>query len=287
MITLKNEKVEASIDPMGAQLRSFKLEGQEYLWQGDPAYWAGQSPQLFPVVGMSPEEGWEYRGKTIKMANHGFASRVPFAVIEEGSDACTFRLEESEETLAQYPFSFVLDITFRLEPKGLKVEYRVENPSDEDLLFSVGAHPAFNCPLKEGLSFDDYHLEFSSRERISRRWKDAYLTGEKDLLLEDENRLDLDHSLFDRGPIILSGLKSDTIVLKSDKGPEAVKMSFKGFPDFGIWQMSGVKPPYVCLEPWYGVDSTEGDSPEFSEKEGLLVLEAKEEFSCFYTMELS
>ncbi|MDC7241603.1 MAG: aldose 1-epimerase family protein [Spirochaetales bacterium] len=286
MITLKNGKIEALVDPMGAELKSFKLEGKEYLWQADPAFWGRHSPQLFPVVGMSPKEGWVYKGKTVKMANHGFASRSLFTVAEEGDEFCTFRLSDSEETRSQYPFSFILDITFHLDGSVLRVEYRVENPSEEELLFSVGAHPAFNCPLKEGLGFDDYHLEFSDRERISRRWKREFLTGETDVLLEDENRLDLNHGLFDKGPIILSGLKSDSITLKSDKGSEGVKMNFEGFPDFGIWQIAGKKAPYVCLEPWYGVDSTEGDSSDFSEKEGLLLIEGGETFSCAYSMEL-
>ncbi len=48
----------------GAELRSIKTaDGAEWLWQGDPAWWGGRSPLLFPVVGKSPKDAVSIGGK--------------------------------------------------------------------------------------------------------------------------------------------------------------------------------------------------------------------------------
>ncbi|MDC7236099.1 MAG: aldose 1-epimerase family protein [Spirochaetales bacterium] len=287
MIHLKYDNTDALIDPVGAELKSLKLGGREYLWQGDPSSWSGQSPQLFPVIGMTPEGGWQYEGNTLVMENHGFARKSLFSVVESSNTDCLLRLEESDASLAQYPFPFILDIAYSLTDGGLSVSYRVENKQEGDMLFSLGAHPGFNCPLVQGSRFEDYYLEFEKDETISRRWKEDFLTGKKDPVLTDSRRIELDHSLFDKGAIILSGLQSDSVVLKSDTASASVRMNFAGFPDFGIWTIAGKNAPYICLEPWFGVDSSEGDSRDFEEKEGLLRLQGHEEFSCSYSLALS
>ena len=52
LVTIKNETVSAVISTAGAEIKSFKRpDGFEILWQGDPKYWAGQAPVLFPIVG--------------------------------------------------------------------------------------------------------------------------------------------------------------------------------------------------------------------------------------------
>lgn len=287
MIQLTNTNIEALIDPFGAELKSLKLDGKEYLWQGDPESWSGQSPQLFPVIGNTIDGGWNYRGKTIIMGNHGFARKSQFIVSGQDEKHCILTLKDSGESLAQYPFPFVLEIGYTLTADGLVVSYSVENPASQDMLFSLGAHPGFNCPLDRGTVFNDYYIEFETDETISRRWKKEFLTGKSEPILTDGRRIDLNHSLFDRGAIILSGLKSESVVLKSDKTGAAVRMDFTGFPDFGIWTIAGKKAPYICLEPWFGVDSTEGDSPDFERKEGLVRLEGESEFTASYSLTLS
>jgi len=62
--TLKNEVLEISIAPKGAELTSIKdSEGKEYLWQGDEKYWGRQSPILFPFVGRLKNQEFTYEGK--------------------------------------------------------------------------------------------------------------------------------------------------------------------------------------------------------------------------------
>ena len=52
MEQIKNDQLTVEISSLGAELQSIKdANGNEYLWDGDPKYWARRSPLLFPIVG--------------------------------------------------------------------------------------------------------------------------------------------------------------------------------------------------------------------------------------------
>ena len=55
--------LDITIAAYGAELRSVRYQGCEYLWQADPAYWDGQSPLLFPYVGRFTDGKYTLRGK--------------------------------------------------------------------------------------------------------------------------------------------------------------------------------------------------------------------------------
>ena len=49
---LKYGEAKGIVETHGGELVSFQdKEGKEYIWSGDPAYWTGRNPNLFPVVG--------------------------------------------------------------------------------------------------------------------------------------------------------------------------------------------------------------------------------------------
>ena len=41
-------------------------DGTEYLWNGDPAYWTGRAPNLFPYVGRLTNDRYAYGGEVPK-----------------------------------------------------------------------------------------------------------------------------------------------------------------------------------------------------------------------------
>ena len=52
MIEIKNERLTAVLSTHGAELQSLRDQnGVERIWQGDPAFWTGHAPVLFPVAG--------------------------------------------------------------------------------------------------------------------------------------------------------------------------------------------------------------------------------------------
>lgn len=99
LYTIKNEALKVVIDNHGAELHSIQtLDGTEYLWQGDPAVWNGQAPNLFPYVARLTDQKYTFEGKEYSMKIHGFINAVDLYVETEERDQITFRYDSGEET---------------------------------------------------------------------------------------------------------------------------------------------------------------------------------------------
>ncbi len=285
--TLKKDRIEISVDTLGAQMRSLRLDGWEYLWQGDPAYWTGQSPILFPIIGGLPDGRYTWKGKAYEMGTHGFARKMEFSLAAQTEDTLTFRLTDNEETRKQYPFAFALEVSYKISGNTVQEGFRVANTGNEEMPFSVGGHPAFNCPLEPGKEFTDYVLRFEKPETLLRRIKrDGLLSGESQVFLDDRAEKELTHGLFYDDAVILNNMSSTWVELAlDDEEGRHVRVDFAGFPDLGIWSCKN-DGPYVCIEPWFGVDSTKGDSGAFEEKEGIRILAAGDTFEAAFGITL-
>ena len=280
---LQNDHLQISVSTLGAELQNMihQKNKVEYLWQGDPAHWGRRSPVLFPIVGALKEGKYKAKGKTYEMSQHGFARNMEFELKESTENSLTYALASNEETLESYPYEFVLTIKYVLQENQLTVQFKIENPANKDLHFSIGAHPAFNCPLYPGEQRSDYSLQFEKSESISRQMiVGGTRNGETRPVLNRENTLDIAENLFDEDALIFEGLRSDRISIQKGDQP-FLSMDFKGFPYFGIWSMSQ-KSPFVCLEPWHGIADHDDHSQQYAEKEGIIKLSAQEVFQSEY-----
>ncbi|WP_326514349.1 aldose 1-epimerase family protein [Clostridium intestinale] len=286
---IENEYLSIEIKTFGAELTSVKSikDKCEVLWQGDDKYWKGQSPILFPIVGKLPEDKYTHMGKIYEMMGHGFGSKSEFKVVYKNADSITFRLCSNEETRKSYPFEFELNIKYTLLESSLKTEFEVINRDNKDMFFSIGAHPAFKCPLLDNESMEDYYLEFEVNENVKRLLLgERLLTGEKVDFFNNEKILSLNHALFYKGAIILENLKSEYIILKNRKNSKEIKCSTKGFPYVGIWSAIN-DAPFLCIEPWHGINSTYGDGYDITKKEGIIKLEEDKKFKTQYIIEVN
>ena len=93
---LKCGATKGIVETRGGELVSFNKEGKEYIWNGDPAYWTGRNPNLFPVVGNLKNGKILIGEKEYEMGRHGFARNSEFAVAEQGDDYVVFELCEIE-----------------------------------------------------------------------------------------------------------------------------------------------------------------------------------------------
>ena len=149
-VSLRHGRLSAAVDPMGAQLLSLQLDGCEYLWQGDPRFWARRAPVLFPIVGSLRDGRAESAQGPCVMGRHGIARNYEHAVVDRAADgsSVTFELRDSAETRAAYPYSFKLNMTYAITGEAtLSQTFRVTNTGDATLPFCVGGHPAFNVPV--------------------------------------------------------------------------------------------------------------------------------------------
>ncbi len=122
---IKNSFIKAQIKSFGAELNSLKKcdEDFEYIWQANSKYWARHSPVLFPIVGRLKDDSYIYKNQKYSMFQHGFARDKEFELIKKEDDFIEFSLKNDEETLKNYPFLFVLNITYTLEKTKLIISY--------------------------------------------------------------------------------------------------------------------------------------------------------------------
>jgi galactose mutarotase-like enzyme len=284
---ISNDFIKVSIKDFGAELCSLKKTNDsiEYIWQGNEKYWNRHAPILFPIVGKLLDDEYTYENKTYKMGQHGFARDRVFEVFTKEDDYICFKLQSSEDTLEIYPFKFELYLGYRLIKSSLEVSYKVVNKSHDEMLFSMGAHPAFNWSLEKG-NKENYYFEFEDTKELERLPLTNKGISDKSIILNlDNNKLQLNEELFKDDALVIENLKNKTITLKNSKENKTIKMSFEGFPYLGLWSKpSGA--PFICIEPWQGIADFIGHNKKLEDKKGIITLSENEIFENSYTISI-
>ena len=160
---IAGDGIGAAIKADGAELCVLQdRDGRDLLWDAGPL-WPSHAPVLFPIVGRVAGDQVQINGHAYPLSRHGFARRRRFAWVERSTTRCSLELRDDEATRAVYPFGFQLELTYAIENGGLRVDYALRNPGTELLPASLGAHPAFRWPLREGAQ-TEYRLEFADDE---------------------------------------------------------------------------------------------------------------------------
>ena len=307
---LENEKLRVEIDSFGAEIKSVisKADQREYMWCGDKKYWARTSPVLFPFVGSLKNKEYVAKGKTYPMGQHGFARDMEHELLRQSDDTIWFSLKSNEETLAKYPYAFQLRIGYQLTEQCVKVLWEVENTGNEILPFSIGAHPAFNCPMGEQESKAGHRISFGRfaeqpkntacntiidsnatllpvdviHHHGNTRDTGLAVTEDLELTLQD-GMCDITEGFFDRCTYMIEGNQANCVSLIDPEGNEYVKVLFDT-PLFAIWSPEEKNAPFVCIEPWYGRCDHVDFRGEISDREFTNFLEAGRTFHGEYVM---
>ena len=106
-----------------------------------------------------------------KNAIHGFACRRPWRVLDQGADdrgawlqAEFWGSRDAPESLALWPADYRMRLTFRLEPRSLRLEAVVDNSGDRPLPFGLGYHPYFRVPLVPSSEDRRCYVEIRARQ---------------------------------------------------------------------------------------------------------------------------
>ncbi|WP_300257641.1 aldose 1-epimerase family protein [Clostridium sp.] len=284
--TLENEHLKISLSNHGGELHSIKgkKDNTEFLWSGDEAYWKYHAPVLFPIVGKVFNGKYTVDGKTYELPQHGLARVRDFEMIEQTKNSISFELKYSEDTLKIYPFKFSLIIKYTLNDINLSINYIVKNLDNKEMYFSIGAHPAFMCPI-ENDKFNDYYFEFNEKENVSimQLIGPGYFSKEEKPYLKDENIINLSTDLFKNDALVFKNLKSNKISLKSKNHKKYLEFDFGQFPYLGLWTKD-TGAPFVCIEPWFGHADFDRFDGEFKDKAAIQSLMPNKEFSCNYNI---
>lgn len=285
MQKIQNQWLAVTVSELGAELQNIiKLQDNcEYLWQGNPLHWGKRSPVLFPIVGSLIEDTYYLDGKPYRLPRHGLARTKKFTLIAEESDLLVYRLTADTDSMEVYPFEFSLQISYKLEDQRLVIDYQLDNLSgEEECWFSIGAHPAFNCPLLPGDARSQYSLHFEQPQRLVTQVlnEQGIRDGQVKTILNEGKAISITDDLFADDALIFNGLSCKKISLQKED-EKFITVDFENFQYLGIWSASNSS-PFICIEPWLGVSDHLEHNQELKEKEGIISVEANGHFSASY-----
>lgn len=272
----------AIVDAFGGELISFQTsDSTEYLWGGDPSYWSGRSPHLFPIIGKTKYPS--------SLSKHGFVRTQELSLISHNDSEISLCLNDTEATRKDYPYSFNLIVSHKLHQKGFTTTYTVKNTDIKAMPFNIGGHVGFACPIYEDELFDDYLVHFPNQEILHPlTWirNDLYDDSLRYSLPTNQGYLPLSHDLFDNDALIFNPADVSEVSLIHKKTRKGIHFSFPDFPVLALWTMAHKKAPYICLEPWHGMPALVSDGDTLFEKPYVTVLEPSMEKKFTYEMSI-
>lgn len=269
MVELKNDKLTVLVSEKGAELQSIKdANGQEYLWQGDPAFWPRRSPILFPIVCSVNNDTYRAEGQEYHLPRHGFARDTDFKLIANSDRKVTFALESSEETRKVYPYDFTLSVSYVLDDNKLGVIWHVLNTDTREIHFQIGGHPAFNIPGMKAGDTQSGRIRLDNSELMDALR--SYIDGSHEMkeipFVECENGImEFSDNTWRNDSIKVHKCQLHRAELLDKAGVPVVTVDFRT-PVIAFWSPFGKQAPFVCIEPWYGIGDPRGFDGEFKDK---------------------
>jgi aldose 1-epimerase len=176
------------------------------------------SPILFPFPNRIRQGKFTYEGKeySLELQNHhdgagnwihGFVCKHPWNVEDYGESEesgaylrCSFDSTGFPEIGEQFPFPFLITVTYSLKNGILTVDADMKNIGNSNMPMGFGIHPYFRAPLGADSSSADCMI----RVPANKYWElvEKLPTGK---MLPVEGKYDL------RSPRILEGLKFDDV----------------------------------------------------------------------------
>lgn len=267
-VETRSGEMGARIALLGAELRNVSFGGRNLLWQPSASLWDGTCPILFPVIGRVNDDMIRIDGTEYPMPMHGFALTSLFSVVGQAEDSCAFELSSSPETLCHYPYDFTLRMTYRLSGSSLRIGAEIENRDSKVMPASLGLHPGFRWPLKQGIPKDRHFLSFEEAGPILYARPIDRLIGTDRFELPLEGRsLRLDERLFEKGGMAFPILKSRSLRFHTDDGAVGIRLDFPGMDRLILWSKPGGD--FLCIEPCLGHADPVGFAGDIMDKPGM------------------
>lgn len=271
LVELANGSARAAISTLGAEPQDWRVERHSLIWPGDPAWWAQQSPILFPVVGWTRNGEMRIKRKRCPLGLHGFASTEEFEIVERSNESVRMRLSDNAATRALYPFAFRLEVFYTLSPTSLAASFTVHNPGTEALPYALGMHPGFVFPLAGG-SHDSHEVVFDKgvSPQVPRIAPGGLIARASRKVPLENGRLALAPELFENDALCFLDAASTDVTYENGRG-QAIEISAEDFPHVALWTKPGA--PFLCIECWTGHSDPEGFAGDIFEKPSMRILE--------------
>jgi len=265
-VSAPDGSVHVSVVPeIGAAVSSLIMPGpagpQELLYR-EPSFWdkgsektRGGFPFLFPICGRLERDreagAYAYAGRVYRMAIHGFGMRLPWTVVDDGSESeLVLELRDTETTRLQYPFEFKVALRFRADCGTLVIEQEYANIGDKAMPYYAGFHPYF-CTPEAGKGKEKTKIDFEPACCFAYNERLTDLAGEKDIpVLPASVSEPSVNELLAR----LGGENRGTKLILPDG--LMIHMLAEGVDDADMFPYvqlyTSPEMPFFCVEPWMG-----------------------------------
>ena len=277
LYTIKNNYLEVQISDNGAEIKSIKYLGKDYLHNSDPKYWGRSAPLLWPNIGTIKNCTATIDGISYPMKKHGFLRDTMCELESQTDNKITFKVTSNEDTLKLYPYNFTILITYELLEQTIHSNLEFINNSKTTMPFNLGLHPAFKVPLDDNEAFEDYKIIFDvpgTYEMPTVVLTDGTIDYEKRIrTFTNLKELPLNYSDYDYDALVFENIKSHQVTLTNKDETHGVVFNFEDFPMLGIWTPNHIKSPFICLEPWIGCADAPQSNGDFKTKRDLINVE--------------
>ena len=278
-LSVKNDRISLTVSDFGGEMTSLKLDGFEYLWKADPAYFGRVSPILFPITGRFMDGFYIHNGKKYELKLNGLAQDAHFELSSPDGNSIVCHLRADEKALSVYPFDFDLTVRYCLDGQNVNISFEVTNHSGEVMPYSVGNHTAYRWPLISGEDPGSYFLRFEKEEHLRSfnpfGWTADFLCGEKIRPIY--------HAFYENGTRSFRDPASAWIEYTGATCDYVVRTWRSELPFTANWASGDPKAELVCIEPTLSISS---HGPGLSDREGIHLLGPGETETTSYRLEL-
>ena len=165
--------------------------------------------------------------------------------------------------------------------------WKVKNNDTKEMYFSIGAHPAFYCPINDGEEQSQCYIktdcknEFTYFKIAEGGVKDTSATYK--ITVDNEGIFNITKNMFDDDALIVEDNQIHSLSLLDSNKNEYLKVEFD-MPLCGIWSPAKKNAPFICLEPWCGRCDSKDFDGELQDREYENKLKPSEEFESGYSI---
>ena len=134
------------------------------------------------------------------------------------------------------------------------------DPSEPELRFGIGYHPAFAIPFDDAHTPADYEFRFDELESplCVSCLPNGLLNGtDYHYLARNTRTVPLTDDLFDNDSHCMLNLRSKTLAIVEKDTGRAVRCNIEGYPYVLIWSKPEKPYRFVCIEPWHSLPGEE------------------------------
>jgi galactose mutarotase-like enzyme len=237
----------------------------------------------------------KYCGTEYALSQHGFARDCEFTKLDESQlsrlllkrdgdvQKCGFVLYSNEETKKLYPFDFALYIIYCLIDNCLEVNWIVENRTEGDMYFQIGAHPAFNYrDFDEDADIQGYmKFDRTGKMLLTTLECGGYAARKRREIEVSPDGIVINKSTFARDALVFEK-QLNRVTLCDRNGEAYVEVEFDA-PVVGLWSPAKIGyAPFMCIEPWYGRCDDSNFDGDYNEKPYINYLKEGESFRSTY-----